>query len=374
MTAGSPAPRQILLNPGPVTLTDRVRAALGRGDWCHREPEFAALMQDINRRLVQVHPGMAERYRAVTLAGSGTLAVEAMLATFAPDTGATLVIANGVYGERIARMLDAHGKPRRLASHAWTAPVDIPAVVRQLDADPAITHLVAVHHETTTGRLNDLDALGQLCRERRLTMLLDAVSSFGAERIDPGAWNLGALAGTANKCLHGVAGLSFVLARDDLWAGPPQRAGALYLDLRGYYGTQHKDGFSPFTLPVQVAFAFQEALAEHAEAGGSEARRRSYAARAARIAATLEAAGVAPLLAPGDYSSVLWSWQLPAGHGYASLHDALKADGFVIYAGQGDLGARIFRIAHMGDIRPDDLDRLCGALARYFAGHPGGSR
>ncbi|MBL8199331.1 MAG: aminotransferase class V-fold PLP-dependent enzyme [Chromatiales bacterium] len=362
--------RQVLLNPGPVTLTDRVRAALARGDWCHREPEFAALIQDINRRLVQVHPGMAPRYRAVTLAGSGTAAVEAMLATFAPDAGATLVIANGVYGERMARMLDAHNKPRRLARHAWTAAVDVAAVARQLEADPAITHLAVVHHETTTGRLNDLATLGALCRERQVTLLLDAVSSFGAEAIDADAWNLGALAGTANKCLHGVAGLSFVLAREDLWSGPACRAGALYLDLRGYHDTQHKDGFSPFTLPVQVAFALQEALAEHAEEGGSDARRRIYAGRAARIAGTLRTAGIETLLAPGDYSSVLWSWQLPPGQGYASLHDALKADGFVIYAGQGDLGAQIFRIAHMGDIRPDDLDRLCAALSRHFGSSP----
>jgi 2-aminoethylphosphonate-pyruvate transaminase len=219
--------------------------------------------------------------------------------------------------------------------------------------------------------LNDVDALGALCRQRRITLLLDAVSSFGAEHIDAAGWNVGALAGTANKCLHGVAGLSFVLARDDLWSGPPQRAGALYLDLHGYHGTQHKDGFSPFTLPVQVAFALREALAEHAEEGGCAARRQTYASRAGRIAATLQAAGVAPLLPPADYSSVLWSWRLPAGQDYGRLHDALKADGFIVYAGQGDLGAQIFRIAHMGDIRPDDLDRLCSALARHLAGNRG---
>ncbi len=367
MTDRQPTVRQVLLNPGPVTLTDRVRAALARGDWCHREPEFAALLKDINQRLVRVHTGMDERYRAVTLAGSGTAAVEAMLASFAPDGSTTLVVANGVYGERMARMLELHGKPHRVATHAWTASVDVAAVASQLTAEPAITHLAVVHHETTTGRLNDLDALGRLCRERRVTLLLDAVSSFGAERLDADGWNLGALAGTANKCLHGVAGLSFVLARDDLWSGPAQQAGALYLDLRGYYQTQHRDGYSPFTLPVQVAFALQVALAEHAEAGGSEARRQTYADRAARIAATLRDLCVETLLPAADYSSVLWSWRLPAGQTYALLHDALKAGGFVIYAGQGGLGAEIFRIAHMGDIHADDLDRLCAALRAHLA-------
>jgi 2-aminoethylphosphonate-pyruvate transaminase len=293
-------------------------------------------------------------------------AVEAMLATFAPDETATLVLANGVYGERMARMLEAHGKPYRLAARPWTTAIDVAAVARQLKGDTAISHVAVVHHETTTGRLNALAELGSLCRERQVTLLLDAVSSFGAETIEAGAWNVGALAGTANKCLHGVAGLSFVLARDDLWAAPAYRAGALYLDLRSYETTQHRDGYSPFTLPVQVAFALREALAEHAEAGGSEVRRGSYALRAARIAATLKGAGLTTLLPEAAYSSVLWSWRLPAGQTYARLHDALKAEGFVIYAGQGDLGAEIFRIAHMGDIRPDDLDRLCTALGRIL--------
>jgi 2-aminoethylphosphonate-pyruvate transaminase len=368
----APAQRLVLLNPGPVTLTDRVRGALARGDWCHREPEFAALVTDINRRLVRVHPALGAGYRAVTLAGSGTAAVEAMLATFAPDDGLTLVVANGVYGDRMARMLEAHGKPRVTITHPWTGPIDLAGVARQLDVEPGITHLAVVHHETTTGRLNDLAALGALCRERGVTLLLDAVSSFGAEHLEGEAWNLGALAATANKCVHGVAGLSFVLARDALWAAPKKRAGGLYLDLHGYHTSQHRDGFSPFTLPVQVAFALQEALAEHAEEGGSAARRARYGARAARIAGALAAAGVATLLPPADYSAVLWSWRLPDGQTYAGLHDALKAEGFVIYAGQGDLGPRIFRIAHMGDIRTDDLDRLCSALGRHLgAGREG---
>ena len=364
----SAEPRQILLNPGPVTLTSRVRSALVRGDWCHREPEFARLVREINQRLVRVHPGFEADYRAVTLAGSGTAAVEAMLATFAPDAGHTLVAANGVYGERMARMLEAHGKPFRTVREAWTSGIDVAAISRELDTSPGITHIAVVHHETTTGRLNDLDALGALCRQRGITLLLDAVSSFGAERIDAASWNVGALAATANKCLHGVAGLSFVLARDDLWSAPAARAGSVYLDLHGYHAAQHGDGFSPFTLPVQVAFAFREALAEHEDEGGSEARRLVYAGRAARVAATLGDAGVTTLLPSDEYSSVLWSWKLPEGHGYATLHDALKAEGFVIYAGQGDLGAQIFRIAHMGDIQPADLARLCDALSRTLRG------
>jgi 2-aminoethylphosphonate-pyruvate transaminase len=357
----------ILLNPGPVTLSARVRAALTRGDWCHREPEFAKLMQEINAALEAVYPALAG-FSAATIAASGTGAVEAMLTTFAPAQEGTLVVANGVYGERMARMLAAIGRPHHLLSHDWTAPVDVAALDARLATDRSLTHVAAVQHETTTGRLNDLDGIGAVCRRRGATLLLDAVSSFGAERIEAAAWNLGALAGTANKCLHGAPGLSFVLASRELWKRAPAVTPGVYLDLRPYHAGQHGEGYSPFTLPVQVAFALHEALAEHAEAGGAPARLGLFRSRAARIAAALTAAGAKTLLDEDAYSSVLWSWRLPAGRTYAALHDALKAEGFVIYAGQGRLGPQIFRIAHMGDITRAQLDGLCAALTRIVGG------
>jgi 2-aminoethylphosphonate-pyruvate transaminase len=354
--------RTILLNPGPVTLTERVRAALGRGDWCHREPEFAGLVQGINGALAGVHAPLAGAYEAALLTGSGTAAVEAMLAGFAPPGRTTLVLANGVYGERMARMLAAHGRPHRVLAHAWTSGLDVPALERELGSDPAISHVAAVHHETTTGRLNDLEAVGRACRAWGARLLVDAVSSFGAERIAGADWNVDAVAATANKCLHGVPGLSFVLARKELWRAPPARAGSVYLDIHASHRQQHADGFSPFTQAVQVAFALREALAEHAEQGGAAARLQSYRHRAERVHAELDRLGVGTLLSPSEYSAVLWSYRLPRGMAYARLHDALKARGFVIYAGQGHLSPDVFRIAHMGDIRDDDLDRLCAAL------------
>ena len=364
------SPRQILLNPGPVTLTGRVRAALTRGDWCHREPEFAALMQEINACLAGVHPALRTGYSAATLAASGTGAVEAMLAAFAPEDGATLVVENGVYGERMTRMLEAHRRPHQVLRHGWTDAVDVGAVESALARDPGVTHLAIVHLETTTGRWNDLDAVGRLCRTHGVTLLLDAVSSFGALPVESTAWNLGALAATANKCLHGAPGLSFVLASDALWQRKPAAAGSVYLDLHACHAGQHSSGFSPFTLPVQVAFALREALAEHAEQGGTPARFELYRARADRTRAALLAAGVMPLLDPAAYSPVLASWRLPGGRSYQELHDALKALGYVIYAGQGRLGADIFRIAHMGDIRPAELDALCDALTRLCRARP----
>jgi len=352
----------ILLNPGPVSLSERVRGALTSGDWCHREPEFAELTRKINAELAGIYPEMQDEFAAVMMTGSGTSAVEAMLVTFAPDDGGTLVVANGVYGERMARILAAHRKPHELLQLTWTSPLDMDAVLATLDRHAEITHVATVHHETTTGRLNDIDALGALCCDRNLPMLLDGVSSFGAERIDPANWNLEAVAGTANKCLHGVPGLSFVIGRQRLWDQPRRDVSSVYLNLYGYYAGQHGDGFSPFTQSVQVAFALREAIAELREAGGWQARRETYRQRAAKIHETLSSLGVDSLLHTNEYSCVLRSYLLPESLSYMALHDELKAQGFVIYAGQGELAKRVFRLAYMGDIRQADLDALCSAL------------
>ncbi len=357
--------RQVLLNPGPVTLTDGVRAALGRGDWCHREPEFAELMQSIVRDLATVYPETAGGYEAAVLTGSGTSAVEGMLQSFAPRQGKTLVVSNGVYGERMAAMLKMQGKPYLCTKGDWLQPIDTAVVTALLEEHADVSAVAVVHHETTTGRLNDLEPLGALCRERNLDLLLDGVSSFAAESIEFEGWNVAAVAATANKCVHGVPGLSFVLARNDLWQRDSQ-AGSVYLDMHSYHKAQHGSGFSPFTQAVQPAFALAVALHELEQEGGWQKRRMKYVERAQHIADVLEPLGVKTLLPKEDYSAVLWTWLLPDCWTYERLHDVLKAEGFVIYAGQGELASQVFRIAHMGDIDAD-VPRLCALLQDCFA-------
>jgi 2-aminoethylphosphonate-pyruvate transaminase len=366
--------RSILLNPGPVTLTERVRGALLRDDWCHREVEFAELTQSIDTRLASVYPSASGSedaggaFEAVMLTGSGTAALEAMLVGFAPDDATTLVVANGVYGERIAKILERQGKAMSLVASAWTDPMDLEQVAERLAENPGISHIAVVHHETTTGRLNDLPALARLAREAGCQLLLDAVSSFGAEEIDFDNWPIAAVAATANKCLHAVPGICFVLARCDLWrAGPPKSAGSLYLDPFAYHEAQHSDGYSPFTQSVQAAFALDEALRELADEGGWRARRKLYRERATRIAEELCALGFEPLLPAEVRSCVLAGFRLPAGASYADLHGQLKRDGFVIYAGQGSLASDLCRVANMGDIRESDLTRLFESLRRAMA-------
>lgn len=354
----------ILLNPGPVTLSPAVRQALLREDLCHREPEFAALTLRILRALEAVYG--AAGYAAVLLTASGTGAVEAMLATFADPARATVVAANGVYGERMADMLRRQGKPHALVAGAWEQPVDVGAVAAALDAHPGAAAVAVVHHETTTGRLNDLAPLAGLCRERGVGLLVDTVSSFGGEAIDFAGWQPLAVAATANKCLHGVPGAAFVLARRERLAATNAWSPALYLDLERYHAAQ-RDGFSPFTQSVQACYALDAALDALQAEGGWAARRALYARRSAAVAAVLEARGVEPLLPAADSAAMLRAWRLPGGLAYGTLHAACKQAGFTIYAGQGRLAAGVFRIATMGEIPEPDLQRLTALLDGVFA-------
>ena len=352
--------KMILLNPGPVTLSDRVRDAMLRPDLCHREPEFTTLQSSIRARLLAVHDLDPAVWAAVLLTGSGTAAVEAMIASLVPRGGRLLVAENGVYGERMRTMAERHGIDVLTARADWQGTINLDGVRASLTTDRGITHVAAVHHETTTGRLNDLAPLAALCTEFGVDMLLDTVSSFGAERLDFAQWPIAACAATANKCLHGVPGTSFVIIRRDALAASDAKR-TLYLDLTAYL-TNQDGGGTPFTQSVQTFYALDEALAEFFDEGGWTARQASYRARQAQIRDALAQLGVAPLLDPKDSSCVLQAFRLPPGLAYEQLHDGLKARGFVIYAGQGKLAAGIFRISAMGAITGEDLTRLTAAL------------
>ncbi len=349
----------ILLNPGPVTMTPGVRAALAGEDVCHREPEFKALVGTVREKITGVYgtKGVA----AVLIGGSGTAAVETMLSVIPHgDAGNSLVVANGVYGERMASMLKAQGKRHEVVSAPWTSGMDLAATERAIQSG-AFTHVLAVHHETTTGRLNDIGALGALCKKHGVPMLVDAVSSFAGEEILWDEWNIEAAAATANKCIHGAPGVCFVIVRDAALARP-SGATSVYLDLHKHAADQAK-GSTPFTLPTHVTFALDKALDELAASGGWKARCATYDARSKRVRTALKELGVSLLLENDDvYGTTLTSFRLPEGKSYEALHAHLKKDGFVIYAGQGKFDGAIFRIAVMGEITERDLDRLVGSL------------
>lgn len=357
-----------LLNPGPVTLSERVRNSLLQPDLCHREPEFFDLQDEIRQRLLQAYGLNPDVWAAVLLGGSGTAAVEAMIASLVPANGRLLILENGVYGERIHKIADIHGIAVEAQHHDWNQALDLTALQARL-ADtqkPAITHVAAIHHETTTGRLNPLDEIARICREHDVALLADTVSSFGGEMIDFAASTdssgLVAAAATANKCLHGVPGVAFVIVRRAVLEQAVTRS--LYFDLANWCAKQDGRG-TPFTPPVQAFYALCEALREFAAAGGVDARHAHYLQLADLLGDGLEKLGVSEYLLRAETSTVLRSYHLPQGLDYDALHDAFKAAGFVIYAGQGGLAARIFRLSTMGALTTADMERLlaaCGGL------------
>jgi 2-aminoethylphosphonate-pyruvate transaminase len=354
--------KEILLNPGPVNLSPRVRDALLKADLCHREREFSDLQTDIRSKLTQVY-NLDNHWAAILLTGSGTSAMEAMMSSVIPVNSKVLVVENGVYGERLSKICSIHEIPYQTMHHEWGQAVDLARLEQSLTSD--IAFVAVVHHETTTGRLNDLHGIATLCKEKNIPILLDGVSSFAAEEISFNDWNIIACAATANKCVHGIPGASFVIVQRDALQSSGNPARTLYLNLQSYLEQQDK-GATPFTQSVQSFYALNEALNEHSEHGGWMARRELYRERMNSVIKHLHELDIKSLLPIDESSCVLHTFLLPDGMTYTTLHDELKARGFIIYAGQGQYADSIFRISLMGDITDNDIERLNRAFSEIL--------
>lgn len=352
----------LLLNPGPVTLSERVRRALLQPDLCHRESEYFDLQDEIRERLLQVYGLDPQSWASVLLTGSGTAAVEAMISTLVPSDGRLLVLENGVYGERISEMARRHTIAAEAMRVSWEAPIDLEGL-RQRLATGAYSHVAVVHHETTTGRLNPLARVVEIAATTGTQVLVDGVSSFGGEAFDFSNPALAAVAGTGNKCLHGIPGAAFVMARRAALGAGAQRS--LYLDLADWCRAQDQRG-TPFTPSIPAYYALREALREFADEGGLSARHARFAALAEQVEQGLAQRGIRPLLPVCDSSVVLRAYYLPKGVSYARLHDHLKAQGFVIYAGQARLAQTLFRISTMGALSAADMQRLLDAFSQLL--------
>jgi 2-aminoethylphosphonate-pyruvate transaminase len=357
--------RTVLLNPGPVNVSPRVAQALLRGDLCHREREFSALQNRVRELLCRAFAPHGD-YTAVLLTGSGTAALEAAVASSLNPQRKMLVINNGVYGARIAQMASIHGFDVVELNFPWTSPPELGQIDRLLRGDPAIEVVSLVHHETTTGLLNPVAGIGEIVRQHGRVLLVDSISGLGGDEIDLEAADVGLCVGTANKCLQGLPGVSFVLVKnadmERMQAFPPR---TLYLHLPMLYAHQQRES-TPFTPAIQALYALDEALQELIEEGVVQ-RIARYRTAATLIREGCDALGLKCLLPPDLRSNTITSLELPAGFTYEALHDALKAQGYVIYAGQGDLATRVFRIANMGHLTLDQFRGFLTALAEVLA-------
>lgn len=351
----------VLLNPGPACTTDRVRAALGRGDWCHREPEFSELLASIRTGLTRsLH--VDGSHESVLVTGSGTSAMEMAVISSVRAGKKILVVNNGVYGARLLKIAAANGIESVAVTGEWTVPADTEAVRAALTADPDIDAVAMVFHETTTGLINPVRAVGEIVRQSDALFLVDAISATANEDTDLADIHADVICGTANKGLHGLPGMSFILVSDKAITrlyDVPQRS--LYLNAATYLDGQRK-GDVPFTPAVQVCFALDEAIKEYEEDGGFAARTAEYRQRAALVRKGFDDLGLRILVEPEYRANAITMLHLPDGVQYEPLHDELKRNGYVIYAGQGSLSKQYFRVATMGHIPMPKLERFVDVL------------
>ena len=357
---------QVLLNPGPALTSDAVKRAAAGVDLCHREPEYESLERDVREKLRRV-ADVGPSWGVAFISGSGTLATETALRAATRPGKRALIVVNGVYGERLHAMATRAGIDVVVHERDWTEAAD-PAVVDELmGAMPEIDVVAIVHHETTTGMLNPVSAIAGVARAHGVRVLVDAVSSFGAEELELEGSGIDFVCCSSNKCLQGLPGAAFVLVSptglERIETVPPS---SVYLDLAGYLRGA-ETGSPPFTPPIPAVAALDAALDE-VLVRGPEAHRRLYAERAAVLDEVLAGVGLEPIVPPERRSRTVRSVPLPPGVDYTVLHDRLKGEGFVIYAGQGALADSIFRVCCMGTLEPAILrdfgSRLAVALER----------
>ncbi|WP_279489208.1 2-aminoethylphosphonate--pyruvate transaminase [Aeromonas veronii] len=357
----------LLLTPGPLSTTATVRAAMLQ-DSCTWDADYnQGVVEPIRRELVRLATGPEYQsdYSAVLVQGSGSYVVESVLGSAIGVDECLLIINNGAYGARMGEMARCLGLRYHELDCGETTRPEPAAIEAMLARHPEITHLAMVHCETTTGMLNPLDEVAELCQRRGIRLIVDAMSSFGGIPIDMGRLGIEFLISSANKCIQGVPGFGFVIARRAALAACAGRARSVSLDLHAQWQTMEQQGGKwRFTSPTHTVLAFAQALRELDEEGGIEARHQRYSENQRTLVAGMAALGFAPLLPEKWQSPIITAFYSPAHPDYrfADFYQRLKAQGFVIYPGKVSQ-ADCFRIGNIGDVTPERVRDLLAAMA-----------
>ncbi|MBO2900127.1 2-aminoethylphosphonate--pyruvate transaminase [Aeromonas dhakensis] len=364
----------LLLTPGPLSTTATVRAAMLQ-DSCTWDADYnQGVVEPIRRELVRLATGPEYQsdYSAVLLQGSGSYVVESVLGSAIGADECLLIINNGAYGARMGEMARCLGLRHHELDCGETTRPEPAAIEAMLARHPEITHLAMVHCETTTGMLNPLDEVAALCQRRGIRLIVDAMSSFGGIPIDMGRLGIEFLISSANKCIQGVPGFGFVIARRAALTACAGRARSVSLDLHAQWQTMEQQGGKwRFTSPTHTVLAFAQALRELEEEGGIAARHQRYSENQRTLVAGMAALGFAPLLPEKWQSPIITAFYSPAHPDYrfADFYQRLKGQGFVIYPGKVSQ-ADCFRIGNIGDVTPERVRCLLAAMARacYWQG------
>lgn len=355
-----------LLTPGPLTTSMSVKQAMLR-DWGSRDGEFIAMNRRIRDRLVALAGG-GDDYVCVPLQGSGTFAIEAAIATLLPRDGKLLVLVNGAYGLRMRSIAERLGKAVDTIETPEDTPVSPPGLDRALAADAGVTHVAVVHCETTSGILNPVEAVADVCAAHRRALIIDAMSAFGALPIDAQRLRCEAVVASSNKCLEGVPGVGFAIVRREALAQAKGNATSLSLDLEDQWRGLDGNGQWRFTPPTHVLAALDQALDEHDAEGGVAGRGGRYRRNHEVLVEGMLALGFETLVARALQAPIIVTFRMPADAAFVfeAFYDRLREKGFVIYPGKLTV-APSFRIGCIGRLGEAEMRGALAAIRETLA-------
>ena len=370
LTEALPAPKlgePYLLTPGPLTTAFSVKEAMLR-DWGSWDADFRAMTKSLCDQLVALAGDTKGEFTCVPMQGSGSYCVEAMLGTFVPQDGKILVLANGAYGLRAAETMRYLGRAYTLIDKGDYMPPRGDEVGAALDADPAITHVIAIHCETSSGILNPVAEISEAVYARGRKLLVDSMSAFGAIDLDVRRIRYEAMVSSANKCIEGVPGFGFVIARKTELEAAKGNSHSLSLDVHAQWVAMQKTGQWRYTPPTHVVAAFLEALRIHAQEGGIAARGARYARNRDVMVEGMRGLGFETLLKDRWLSPIIVTFFCPAHSSFvfSRFYDLMKAKGFIIYPGKLTV-VESFRIGVIGRMDEHVMRRVVQAAAQTLA-------
>ncbi|MED4889960.1 2-aminoethylphosphonate--pyruvate transaminase [Lysinibacillus fusiformis] len=354
-----------LLTPGPLTTTKTVKQEMLK-DRCTWDDDYKNVTQVIRRQLLNLAQVDESNFTAVLMQGSGSFVVESVLTTAIGEDDKLLIITNGAYGERIVEM----AKVLRLAHVVYSVPYnEQPSsleVQDLLEKDASITHVAVVHCETTTGILNPIKEIGEVVHSFNKTFIVDAMSSFGGVPMDVSDLHIDFCISSANKCIQGVPGFGFVIAKTRVLEKCKGQARSVALDLYSQWEVMKKDGKWRFTSPTHVVAAFAKALEELVEEGGVNARYQRYADNNQLLRSRLSVLGFEAYISEELQSPIITTYLFPHQEfSFEHFYLEMKKEGFVIYPGKlTDVDT--FRIGNIGDIYEEDMQALCEVIENYM--------
>lgn len=354
-----------LLTPGPLTTTKTVKEEMLL-DRCTWEQDYKEMTQEIRAELLRLASVSHEDYTAVLMQGSGTFVVESVMTSTISKQDKVLIITNGAYGERIVQIAQYIGLNYVKYSVAHDELPKEDEIRTILQIDPEITHIVMVHCETTTGILNPLEMISSVAQDYEKTLIIDAMSSFGGIEINMSNLAIDYLISSANKCIQGVPGFGFVLAKLDHLLTCEGNARSLSLDLYAQWKEMDKDGKWRYTSPTHVVAAFRKAIEELIAEGGIEARNARYERNNQLLREGLASVNIQAYIAEEKQSPIITTFLFPSDDfDFEAFYAFVKSKGYVIYPGKlTDI--ETFRIGNIGEIYEEDIHELCRAIESYM--------